>query len=100
MSISSPVNVKAFIDARPMGRMQWLLLALCFLVVAADGMDVAIMGFVAPSVIADWAVQEGLARREDFYSYLDDKLYKLELDPNGHRFSVWDADHSGWTGEL
>jgi hypothetical protein len=52
------------------------------------------------SVIADWAVQEGLARREDFYSYLDDKLYKLELDPNGHRFSVWDADHSGWTGEL
>ena len=48
------VDVKTFIDERPMGVVQWLLLALCFLVVAADGMDVAIMGFLAPSILQEW----------------------------------------------
>ena len=48
------VDVKAFIDDRPMSAMQWLLLGLCFLVVAADGMDVAIMGFLAPSILQEW----------------------------------------------
>jgi MFS transporter, AAHS family, 4-hydroxybenzoate transporter len=51
---SPAVDVKAFIDQRPMLPMQWLLLALCFLVVAADGMDVAIMGFLAPSILQEW----------------------------------------------
>ena len=54
MSNSARVDVKAFIDDRPMGAMQWLLLGLCFLVVAADGMDVAIMGFLAPSILQEW----------------------------------------------
>ena len=53
-SNTSRVDVKAFIDDRPMSAMQWLLLALCFLVVAADGMDVAIMGFLAPSILQEW----------------------------------------------
>ncbi|WP_410724778.1 MFS transporter, partial [Burkholderia sp. SIMBA_019] len=35
---------------------QWLLVALCFLVVTADGMDVAIMGFVAPPILHEWAI--------------------------------------------
>lgn len=48
------VDVKAFIDQRGMASMQWLLLALCFLVVAVDGMDVAIMGFLAPSILQEW----------------------------------------------
>jgi AAHS family 4-hydroxybenzoate transporter-like MFS transporter len=54
MSSTPHVDVKAFIDERTMGPMQWLLLALCFLVVAADGMDVAIMGFLAPSILQEW----------------------------------------------
>jgi AAHS family 4-hydroxybenzoate transporter-like MFS transporter len=53
-SNTSRVDVKAFIDERPMSAMQWLLLALCFLVVAVDGMDVAIMGFLAPSILQEW----------------------------------------------
>ena len=53
---STSVNVKAFIDEHPMSSRQWLLLALCFLVVAADGMDVAIMGFLAPSILQEWGV--------------------------------------------
>ncbi|MEX8520116.1 MAG: MFS transporter [Leptothrix sp. (in: b-proteobacteria)] len=35
---------------------QWLVLGLCFLIVAADGMDVAIMGFVAPPIIQEWGI--------------------------------------------
>ena len=54
MNTPTAVDVKAFIDERPMGPMQWLLLGLCFLVVAVDGMDVAIMGFLAPSILQEW----------------------------------------------
>ena len=54
MTTNTTVDVKAFIDQRGMTSMQWLLLALCFLVVAVDGMDVAIMGFLAPSILQEW----------------------------------------------
>jgi AAHS family 4-hydroxybenzoate transporter-like MFS transporter len=54
MNNQNRVDVKAFIDQRGMTSMQWLLLALCFLIVAVDGMDVAIMGFLAPSITQEW----------------------------------------------
>jgi MFS transporter, AAHS family, 4-hydroxybenzoate transporter len=50
------IDVKAFIDERPISVHQWLLVAICFLVVVADGMDVAIMGFVAPSILQEWDI--------------------------------------------
>jgi len=50
------IDVKAFIDERPIAAFQWLLVALCFLVVTADGVDVAIMGFVAPAIIQEWGI--------------------------------------------
>ena len=50
------VDVKGFIDQRSMSSMQWLLLVMCFLVVAVDGMDVAIMGFLAPSIVQEWGI--------------------------------------------
>ena len=56
---SSPgpsVDIKAFIDARPISAFQWFLVAMCFLVVVADGMDVAIMGFVASPIIDEWHI--------------------------------------------
>lgn len=53
---TNPVDVRTFINARAMSGYQWLVLALCFLIVAADGMDVAIMGFVAPSIIQEWGI--------------------------------------------
>ncbi|WP_250535917.1 aromatic acid/H+ symport family MFS transporter [Caballeronia sp. AZ10_KS36] len=56
MTSGTTIDIKAFIDERPISAYQWLLVALCFLVVTADGMDVAIMGFVAPSIIADWHI--------------------------------------------
>ncbi|WP_028217391.1 MFS transporter [Paraburkholderia oxyphila] len=56
MTSRKTIDIKSFIDERPISAWQWLLVALCCLVVVADGMDVAIMGFVAPSIIHDWAI--------------------------------------------
>lgn len=56
MTNPTAVDVKAFINERPMSGAQWLLLILCFLMVAADGIDVAIMGFIAPPIIQDWGI--------------------------------------------
>lgn len=39
-----------------MSARQWVLTVLCFVIVLADGMDVAIMGFVAPSIIGEWGI--------------------------------------------
>jgi len=50
------VDIKAFIDQQPISAFQWLLVALCFMVVVTDGMDVAIMGFVTPSILAEWNI--------------------------------------------
>lgn len=50
------VDIKTFIDQRSISPFQWLLVALCFLVVVADGMDVAIMGFVTPPILQEWNI--------------------------------------------
>lgn len=55
-SSSRVVDVQAFIDARPLSGVQRLLLVLCFLVVAIDGFDTAIIGFIAPAIRAEWSL--------------------------------------------
>jgi len=56
MTHTSPLNVREFIKSRALSANQWVLALLCFLIVAVDGMDVAIMGFIAPSILADWNI--------------------------------------------
>jgi AAHS family 4-hydroxybenzoate transporter-like MFS transporter len=48
------IDVQAFIDAHGLSSMQRRLIALCFLVVAFDGFDTAIIGFIGPAVRAEW----------------------------------------------
>jgi MFS transporter, AAHS family, 4-hydroxybenzoate transporter len=50
------VDIKAFIDGRRITAVQWLLAGLCFLIVAADGVDVAMMGFIAPPIVHEWHI--------------------------------------------
>jgi AAHS family 4-hydroxybenzoate transporter-like MFS transporter len=50
------VDIKSFIDKQPISAFQWFLVAMCFFVVVADGMDVAIMGFVTPSILLEWDI--------------------------------------------
>ena len=64
MKTSGRVDVKAFIDQRGMTSRRWLLLVLCFLVVAVSGMDAAIISLLAiPAILAGLAVR--MARVED-----------------------------------
>ncbi|OLL30815.1 4-hydroxybenzoate transporter [Burkholderia sp. SRS-W-2-2016] len=50
------VDVQAFIDAQRFSPFQWMILVLCFLVVAADGFDTAAIGFIAPSLVQEWGI--------------------------------------------
>ena len=54
--MSKTVDIKAFIDDRPIAAFLWVLVAMCFLIVVADGMDVAIMGFVTPPILQEWNI--------------------------------------------
>ncbi len=55
MNHTNVVDVKAWIDTRPVSRFQWNVLLLCFIIIMLDGYDAAVMGFVAPALIEDWA---------------------------------------------
>lgn len=49
-------NVAACINAAPLCRMHWLLLALTFTVAATDGFDAQIIGFTAPQIAAEFGI--------------------------------------------
>ncbi|AHL76895.1 4-hydroxybenzoate transporter [Stutzerimonas stutzeri] len=51
---NATVDIKTWIDDRPISGYQWLILGLCFLIVVFDGFDVAVMGFIAPSLMQEW----------------------------------------------
>lgn len=49
-------DVQAMINGTPVSALQRLVLAICFLVVAIDGFDTAVIGFLAPAIRAEWGV--------------------------------------------
>jgi AAHS family 4-hydroxybenzoate transporter-like MFS transporter len=51
------IDVQAFIDDRPVSPLQARLLLLCFFVIAIDGFDTAIVGFIAPAIRAEWRLR-------------------------------------------
>ncbi|KAA1004054.1 MFS transporter [Paraburkholderia panacisoli] len=53
-----PIDVQQFLDENRFSPYQWLILFLCFLVVAVDGLDTAAMGFIAPSLVTEWDVSK------------------------------------------
>ncbi|BFO09745.1 hypothetical protein GGER_22550 [Serratia rubidaea] len=59
MSNHNIVDVKAWIDSRPISGYQWLVLILCFIIIMFDGYDAAVMGFIAPALIEDWGISRG-----------------------------------------
>lgn len=56
MSALPSINVDQLINTQAMTRLQWRTVVLCFLVVALDGFDAAIMGFIAPELVREWGV--------------------------------------------
>ncbi len=49
---ASPMDVRRFIDSQPVSTYQWMVTAMCGLIVFVDGFDAQAMGFVAPAVTA------------------------------------------------
>ena len=45
------IDIQAFINEHPFTRYQWMILALCFITVAMDGFDTAIIGFIASDLV-------------------------------------------------
>lgn len=50
------VNVQEFLNQNRFTPFQWMIFALCFLIVLLDGFDTAAIGFIAPSLIGEWGV--------------------------------------------
>lgn len=60
--IQNTVDVQSFIDGNPLSRAQKMIMWLCFIIVAIDGFDTAAVGFIAPALKAEWALEAtGLA---------------------------------------
>ncbi|WPU24751.1 aromatic acid/H+ symport family MFS transporter [Cedecea neteri] len=56
MTANNLINVKAWIDARPISSFQWRVLVLCLIIIMFDGYDAAVMGFIAPALIEQWGI--------------------------------------------
>ena len=50
------VDIQDFLNAHPFSPFQWLIFALCFMIVLLDGFDTAAIGFIAPSLLLEWGV--------------------------------------------
>ena len=64
MADGAVVDIPALVDARPVGRFQYGVAALCALTVFLDGFDTQSIAFVAPSIVKEWHVaRPALAHR-------------------------------------
>ena len=50
------VNVQHAIDGAKVSVLQWKIIICCFLIVAADGLDTAAIGFIAPAIMTEWGL--------------------------------------------
>ena len=57
MPIARNVDVQSFLNEHPFSPFQWMVFALCFCVVLMDGFDTAAIGYIAPSLVAEWGVE-------------------------------------------
>jgi AAHS family 4-hydroxybenzoate transporter-like MFS transporter len=56
MSSDRRVDVQTFLNEHRFSVFQWTVFALCFFIVLLDGFDTAAIGYIAPSLIKEWAV--------------------------------------------
>ncbi|WP_274585215.1 MFS transporter [Neisseria leonii] len=58
MKPAETVNIQQFLNESRFSPYQWLIFAVCFLVAFFDGMDTAAIGYIAPSLLADWGIEK------------------------------------------
>ena len=56
-SVDSVKNVAALIDNRPISGLQFLIIAICFGIMAVDGFDTYIISYIASSIQKEWVVK-------------------------------------------
>lgn len=56
---SEPISFPDALNRAPMRAVQWLIAAVCMLILVCDGMDLQLLGIVAPLVMADFGVDPG-----------------------------------------
>jgi AAHS family 4-hydroxybenzoate transporter-like MFS transporter len=56
MEETRTVDVQTLINEHPFSRFQWLVFAMCFVIVLMDGFDTAAIGFIAPSLLSEWHI--------------------------------------------
>lgn len=56
MSSIQAIDVRQLINSSALSRYQKRIIALCFIVVALDGLDIALMGFIAPVLKTAWNI--------------------------------------------
>ncbi|NQD59076.1 MFS transporter, partial [Pseudomonas sp. CM25] len=54
--MNNTLDVRQLIDQQPIGSYQKWVVFLGFLIIALDGLDVAIIGFIAPQLKSDWGL--------------------------------------------
>lgn len=54
------LDIRRFIDERPIGTYQWLVAGMCGLIVFVDGFDAQAMGFVAPALSAALQIERSV----------------------------------------
>lgn len=59
MTQTRTVDVPAYINAQRFSGYQWLVLILCFFIVAIDGFDTAAIGYIAPALVQEWGIDKG-----------------------------------------
>ncbi|KAK43829.1 MULTISPECIES: MFS transporter [Burkholderiaceae] len=54
MEETSTMDVQDLLNSSRFSPFQWLIFAMCFLIVLMDGFDTAAIGFIAPSLVTEW----------------------------------------------
>lgn len=52
------MHIQAFLDQHGWTKFQWFIFIMMFLVAFFDGMDTAVMGYIAPDLIRDWNISK------------------------------------------
>ena len=65
MQTSPSLNIREFINQHPLSRNQWVLIALCFCIVAVDGMDEKVLDELQDTI------DEKLGRGYQLHSFVD-----------------------------
>lgn len=56
VSASRVVDVQQLLEEQPVGRFQILVLLMCMFIVTLDGLDIVMVGFIAPALSSAWAI--------------------------------------------